>query len=216
MEIQHSNITDQVYAIIRGRITENEIRFGARLHIRNLARELGVSPTPVHEALNRLLADGLATSLPRRSTFVIDPDPRHVQELCGARLCLETHMATLAVACATEEDVACLVAFAQELEGQAHDGYQWKPTSFHRYYAGLSRNRVLMRWHQQVLGPLNMLFTRAMVLAGREALLQHAAEELRICAALGERDLERLTQCITLHTRGLEELVLRTLFDTTT
>ena len=212
VSIQQNNITDQVYAILRGKIGENAIRFGERLHIRKLATELGVSPTPVREALNRLLAAGLAVSEPRRGLYFFHADANVCPAGCAPRLCVEQYIAPGVIARATGEDIRRLYGLAEELVSKALNALEWKPTSFHSYYAILSGNRVLIRWHQQALGPLNVLFARGMATAGQEALLQHAEEEKAICAAIEARDVESLRQAIAQHMYTLQGMIRQYIF----
>jgi DNA-binding GntR family transcriptional regulator len=56
---QVQSVADQVYAVLRERIAGGELERGSRLHQEDLAREFGVSRTPVREALRRLAAEGL-------------------------------------------------------------------------------------------------------------------------------------------------------------
>ena len=158
--INQGNISDQVYRVVRRRISEGEIPFGARLHIGNLAKELGISATPVREGLNRILMDGLATWAPRKGIYVIDPDAQHCVDLCKARLCLEQGMADDVVARASDAQVAELRGFALRLADDTLRPSQWRSTDFHHLYAAIPGNRVLQDLHQRVLGPLNVLFVR--------------------------------------------------------
>ena len=57
--LQHASLSDAAFNEIRRRIISLEIEPGARLNIDRLAKELGVSPTPLREALNRLAAQKL-------------------------------------------------------------------------------------------------------------------------------------------------------------
>jgi DNA-binding GntR family transcriptional regulator len=60
------NVADYVYATLTERLVDREVQAGTRLSIDRLALALGVSPTPVREALTRLEPDGLVARLPNR------------------------------------------------------------------------------------------------------------------------------------------------------
>ncbi len=61
-KIQKTSMKDQVYDIVKERILKQEYRFGESISILGLSKELGISNTPIREALNMLVAEGLLTS----------------------------------------------------------------------------------------------------------------------------------------------------------
>jgi DNA-binding GntR family transcriptional regulator len=207
MEIPSLNMADQVYAVLRKEIEEDRIHLGERLPIGKLAQRLGVSPTPVREALNRLLVNGLADWHPHRGIFVVAPDEAGIHDLCQARLALEQFMGEAVVTRATARDVRRLYQLVECLLAPQREGAAFRPTDFHRYYAALAGNAVLESLHNRVLGPLNLLFARAVALLGRDALVAHARDETTLCRAIEDRDLARLKQALQLHTDNLQVLL---------
>ena len=93
-----TSVVDQVYVAIRERIADNTLPRGMRLHQEDLAAELGVSRTPVREALGRLAADGLVELLPNRGARVSALDFGDMRHAWSARLALEPGAARLAAA----------------------------------------------------------------------------------------------------------------------
>jgi DNA-binding GntR family transcriptional regulator len=79
----------RVYAVLRERILDGELAPGARLHQEGLAEDLGVSRTPLREALGRLAADGLVDLLPNRGARVADVGPDDMHVAYEARLVVE-------------------------------------------------------------------------------------------------------------------------------
>ncbi|HEY8487205.1 MAG TPA: GntR family transcriptional regulator, partial [Limnochordales bacterium] len=71
-----------VYAWVRSAIQQGRLRPGQRLREEALAQELGVSRTPVREALRRLEAEGLIEPLPRQGLVVRDPPEEDLADLC--------------------------------------------------------------------------------------------------------------------------------------
>jgi DNA-binding GntR family transcriptional regulator len=95
-----------VYAALRARILAGDIPHHARLHQEQLSEELGVSRTPLREALGRLAADGLVELLPQRGARVADITPADMESSYGARLVIEPGAAALAAKRRPPEDIA--------------------------------------------------------------------------------------------------------------
>ena len=203
MAITQRSYSDEVFLAIKSKLVEGQLDFGSRLHIGELAEELGVSSTPVREALNRLAASGLAEMAPHKGVFVVDPCEQEVRELCDARLCLESYMAEAVIQNATPEQIDKLRWFTdQPLETPSTSG-------FHDCYVQISGNRVLQRLFDQVQGTLTVLFGKAIRKANLEHYgAQHLEEEKQIVRAIEARDVDELRGAIKLHMRTLEEFLL--------
>jgi DNA-binding GntR family transcriptional regulator len=91
-----ASVVDQVYDAIRDRITNGSLPRGARVHQEDLAEELGVSRTPVREALRRLAAEGLVEMRTNRGARVADIDQGGMRGAYDARLVVEPGAARLA------------------------------------------------------------------------------------------------------------------------
>jgi DNA-binding GntR family transcriptional regulator len=91
-----TSVVDQAYIAIRDRIDDGRLARGTRLHQEDLAAELGVSRTPVREALTRLAAEGRVELLTNRGARVADIDPAAMPEPYEARLVIEPGAAALA------------------------------------------------------------------------------------------------------------------------
>ncbi|MBX3642508.1 MAG: GntR family transcriptional regulator [Rubrivivax sp.] len=83
-------LTDVVCARIRTAIVDGEFALGEQMSEAQLAQRLGVSKTPVREALLRLKADGLVEIHPQRGSFVFRLDADRVGQLCRYRAMIET------------------------------------------------------------------------------------------------------------------------------
>ena|ERR1700729_240190 len=91
-----ASVVDQVYEAIRERITSGSLARGARVHQEDLAEELGVSRTPVREALRRLAAEGLVEMRTNRGARVADIDQGGMRGAYDARVVVEPGAARLA------------------------------------------------------------------------------------------------------------------------
>lgn len=203
MGIKPHSYSDEAYQALRSKIIEGELDFGSRLHIKDLAEELGVSSTPVREALNRLSTTGLAKINAHKGVFVMTPSVQDVKEMCKARLCLESCMAEEVIQNATDEQIEQLRWLSTQTS------YESSTMGVHDYYATLASNSVLQRFYEQVQGVLTVLFGKAIRKpVPSHYLLQHSDEEKEIVDAVSARDVARLREAIRFHVQYLEEFLL--------
>jgi GntR family transcriptional regulator, rspAB operon transcriptional repressor len=83
------NLHERVYIYVRDKIINNELKPGSRIDYEELISELGVSRTPLRDALNRLQHDKLIEVKPRSGTFVSVPRPKDIEEIYDVRKPLE-------------------------------------------------------------------------------------------------------------------------------
>jgi DNA-binding GntR family transcriptional regulator len=102
------NLSERAYLFIRNKLALGELPPGTRLINRSLAREVGVSLTPVREALNRLVSDGLLEYRAGLGTFVPIPNLRDLQELYDLRKTLESNAVSKAAGQIKEQDLKAL------------------------------------------------------------------------------------------------------------
>jgi DNA-binding GntR family transcriptional regulator len=104
-------LADGVYEQIRALIMNDGIEPGARVNIDEIARELGVSGTPVREALARLESEELVSRLPLRGYRVTELlNRKEADDMYALRLLLEPPSAALAAAAMSDSSVAALEA----------------------------------------------------------------------------------------------------------
>ncbi len=87
--IDHTELSDRIYQMIREKIFSRALRPGERLNINHLASQLKVSRTPVYQALVRLSRENLVTIEPRRITYVTALTVADVANTYDVRLALE-------------------------------------------------------------------------------------------------------------------------------
>ena len=88
-KIERPNLSDEVYNILSDRIISTKLQAGARLIEDELAQDLGISRTPIREALNRLAQDGLIELIPRKGAQVSQLKESDVEEIYDVRKVLE-------------------------------------------------------------------------------------------------------------------------------
>ena len=90
--------SELVYARLKQLLRDGRVSGGSLLSESDLARQLGVSTTPVHEAVVRLESEGFLMGLPRRGIRVVHLTPRDIAEIFELREALESEVVRLALA----------------------------------------------------------------------------------------------------------------------
>jgi DNA-binding GntR family transcriptional regulator len=119
------SLTDLAHDRIRQLIVGGELPMGSELSEATLAAQLGISKTPVREALLRLRVDGLIDIQPQRGTFVFSLTPEQVEEICVFREVVEVTAVRLAMERRHAELAKCLQANVREM-ARARKARDWK------------------------------------------------------------------------------------------
>lgn len=139
----------QVANRLRKRIYEQQLRPGDRIDEKRLCEELGISRTPLREALKVLDADGLVVLQPRRGCFVAELGREQLEELFPVMAVLEGLIAREACRSMSGDELAELETMHEHLEHAAAsedvDRYYEHNYLFHKRVQDLSRNRYLQR-----------------------------------------------------------------------
>lgn len=169
--LTQTNLAQEVYVQLKGGLMTGGFLPGAKLKIRDLAQTLGVSPTPVREALLQLVADGALSQTAGRSFMVPVLNADDYVEIRNLRELIEGEGARLAAERASEADVVALEeVHATLIRAKTTEDYRnaivWNE-KFHRDLCALSGSKRLMRIVEGLwlhMGPLmNMLYrTRKM------------------------------------------------------
>lgn len=94
--IERANLADDVVTAVRDLILDGEVMDGERLNEVRLAERLGVSRTPLREALQRLVADGFVAQVPRRGFFVRPLSLDEAEQIYPIRAILDPEALALA------------------------------------------------------------------------------------------------------------------------
>lgn len=145
---QKGHLSGSTTAMLRTLIITGALASGQKLRERELCARLGVSRTPVREAIKTLAQEGLVRALPNRSPVVTAVDRDEVRSLAEVLAALEGLACELAARSATDEEIAEIAALNQQLV--AHHGRDELPDYFrvnkaiHRKLVEASRNPVLL------------------------------------------------------------------------
>ena len=114
-----AKIASTVYEQIRTAILSGELSNSERLVEEDLAVSLGISRTPVREALRRLAAEGLVDVSPNRGARVAEWDDHDLREIFDLRSILESHACELATPRASAAEIEFLENICEEMEALA-------------------------------------------------------------------------------------------------
>jgi DNA-binding GntR family transcriptional regulator len=190
-------LNERIYDDLRTRILTRQEPSGAKLSLHALADELGVSRSPVHHALTRLVSEGLLTVRPRRGYFVTPVTARAVAEGYDVRLALELLAAELSVGCV---DTAQLENFANLLDATdaaiSHEEWDAANAAFHEFQIDLAGNALLSRFYRELSVNLMMQVIRGGHVEGHANLV---TEHGNIVETFAAGDLARVERAIREH-----------------
>jgi GntR family transcriptional regulator, rspAB operon transcriptional repressor len=191
------NLADQVYDELRTRVLTRQHPPGSKLSLHVLAAELGVSRSPVHQALTRLVSEGLLTVKARRGYFVAPVTAQALAEGYDVRLALELHAADAAIG---QLDPADLQAFESLLaateEAISHEEWDSANAAFHEYQIDLAGNALLSRFYRELSVNLMMQVIRGGHVEGHSNLV---TEHRRIVDAFAAGDVDAARRAIRDH-----------------
>lgn len=162
---------DHVYASLLDDITKGRYAPGAKLVIEEIASSIGVSITPVRDALARLESHGVVVRVPYQGSFVRAYDDREVQDLYEVRVGLEVLAVNLACARIREEQLDRLVQLqrsgAEALEAGDLVRYQTCNKRFHATIFEATGNALLIRTMSSISLQMQMMIAQTIKLPGR-------------------------------------------------
>jgi DNA-binding GntR family transcriptional regulator len=207
-----NGLTGQAYSRLKDAITGGEYPSGAALFEVHLAEKLGMSRTPVREALQILARDGLVEIVPNRGYFVPRLSIEDLRELYELREALEGAAARCATLRMTDADIAELERLYEQYE-QAQDWEAWVQigTEFHSRIVSCAGNLRLAAILDSLKAQIRMTRQTALrYVEGRrnESIYEHRA----ILNAIKERDPDQAEQQARAHVRVSYEVLLRSFY----
>ncbi len=158
------SLTELVVKEIRTRIVEGTLQLGETISENALALELGVSKTPVRDAMQRLRAERLVDILPSRGTVVFSLGADQVEQLSVYRSVLETAAVRLSMTGDRKAFVASLTAIVESMRAARAGGdlptYRRLDAAFHRAFFTCSGNKYLVDAYSNVEVQIQALRTR--------------------------------------------------------
>ena len=209
------SLKDHAYAKLRQAILESRIydeSTDLRLDERTLAEQLGISRTPVREAIARLAQEGLVEIVPRRGVYIVRKTRDEILEMITVWAALESMAARLATERATDQEIANLRKLAAAFEtddAAAHvDEYSEANIRFHQGILELGRCAMLKDIADGLFVHVRAVRSRAMHESDRAS--RSVDDHRLIIEAIEARDADLAAARVRDHTMGLFEHVRRT------
>ena len=212
--IVRSGLADQVYEALEEQILDMEYAPGERLVIDQIARELGVSGTPVRDALTRLAGERLIDVTPFRG-FTVLPEPTldEIAQSFEAREAIETFAVRLGCERASDREIERLSEINARITSHTYGGRSGSFTAFVKLNQEFHELLVTTSGNQYLVEALKSLYHDALVartMHGRGVPdLEHIDQEHgAIIEAFRRRDADALEAAVARHIRDGAERVM--------
>lgn len=192
-----ASLNDRVYETLKRRLVCRELGPGAKVSLHELAVSLGVSRSPVHHALTRLVSEGLLSVKSRRGYYVTALTGSAVAEGYDVRLALELQAAEAAVGRVPGERLRRFRELHEAtVAAVSHAEWDSANAAFHEHQVDLAGNSLLSRFYRELSVNLMMQVIRGGKLEGGSYLpTEHAA----IVDAYETGDLDAAQKAIRAH-----------------
>lgn len=199
-----------VFEHLREAIIKGKLRPGERLMEMQLADEMGVSRTPVREAIRKLELEGLVIMIPRRGAYVADLSIKDVAETFEIRSALEALAASLAAERITPEEAEemerILVRIGAAIEEDDIQQLVALDEEYHNLLYKASRNDRLMQILNNLREQIQRFRVTTLAVPGRvRGVLQ---EHRNIAEAISERNAELAHQLALEHIENAENALM--------
>ena len=203
-----SSLTRKAYDALKRSIAAMNIYASAselRLDERQLAEDLGVSRTPLREAVARLEQEGFVRTVPRKGVYVVRKTKREILEMITVWAALESMAARLITLAASDEEIATLRRMFATFENnqvQANiDEYSEANIRFHQALLRMSHCNLLNQMTENLF--IHMRSIRARTISEHSRASRSIIDHINIIEALEQRDTELAQHLVRQHTLDL-------------
>jgi DNA-binding GntR family transcriptional regulator len=203
-----SALTEKTYRALKRAIAATNVyspNTSLKLDERQLSQDLGVSRTPVREALVRLAQEGIVRIVPRRGAYIARKTRRDIIEVITAWAALEGMAARLITLHAPDSDIARLrtmfATFQNQEVSAVIDEYSETNIRFHQAILDMSGSQLLRQMAENLL--IHMGWIRMRTIADGDRAARSMIDHLHIIEALEARDTELAEKLVREHSLNL-------------
>jgi DNA-binding GntR family transcriptional regulator len=207
------SLRDRAYAEIKRRINRMDYRPGAYLNEAQISRTLKIGRTPVHQALDRLMLEGLVQVIPRKGVIVESISVDQIMQIIDVRLVNELYCVELAVERATAQELAgmreLLATAGPLIQARDRERLMNLDRAYHHRISQAARNPVL----SDTLGTLHERSLRFWFISlGDDLQLRRIDEEHRaILDAMARRDRPGAVEAMRAHIDSFLKNIMRSI-----
>jgi DNA-binding GntR family transcriptional regulator len=206
------SLRDQAYVMLKQAIADADI-YGSRelirLDERLLSEQLGVSRTPVREAMTLLEQEGFLRTVPRRGLYIQRKSRREVVQMIQMWAALESMAARLATLHATDDQISAIRhlfdSFLDTAPSEHLDEYSETNIAFHQAIFDLANSPVLSDTMHNIFAHVRSIRKATMIQSDRAE--KSIEEHMRIIEALEMRDTELAEKLVRNHSLDLAKYV---------
>lgn len=201
---------ERVVAHVRELIRTGAAPLGGRLSDKKISSELGLSRTPVREALLQLQSEGLVVMRPQSGTFIIDLGTEDLRQLCALREILETGALRVAAAVLSMHELGQLGMLVGRASIALADGdlagCDVLDCEFHEALIAASGNAYLIKSYQAISDQLRAL--RHVIPRDAQRLAAAITQHRRVVDLWAAGRIDQAAQELGQHVRNVERLLL--------
>jgi len=208
-------LREVVCETLRNAIVAGVLKPGERLMEIQVSEELGVSRTPVREAIRKLELEGFVVMIPRRGTYVSDLSIKDINEVFEVRTALDILAAGLAAERITADELEqmerLLVELGECIEQKDIDKIVQADSEFHDLLYSASRNKRLEGIINNLREQLTRFRSLSMSYPGR--LKEMMGEHTRMVESLGQRNVSLAKRLAGEHMANAEQTLLKNMVE---
>ena len=206
------SIVDQAYRALKAAIVDADV-YGhqeeIRLDERQLSRALGVSRTPIREAMTLLEQEGFLRTIPRRGIFIIRKTKKQIVEMIEMWAAIESMAARLATLNASDEEIGGLRRMFDEFRNSTPaehiDEYSDANIAFHQAIIRLSGSHLMGKTIENLF--IHVRAIRRLTISQSDRASRSIVDHIRIIEALERRDTELAERLVRQHSLDLAAYV---------
>ncbi|MGE8080099.1 GntR family transcriptional regulator [Peribacillus loiseleuriae] len=208
-KIETSLLTQQVYDILREKIIGRKYTPGNKLDIHKLADEFGVSRSPVKDAINQLVHEGLIEIIPRKGTYVTQLNFTEFIEVLDARLMIEMWAAQQVIQSISDDQIEEWGQIVHEMDSMLEvtpfpfELYSKLDMTFHKKLIDWTTNSKI----KDIYSSLNthVSLSRIVHSTSLGSTIKRHKDHWLLFTAMKERDLPTFLGTLTLHIKSLKK-----------
>ena len=207
-QLDSTNLRNQIYDIILGMIVRREIKPGEKIYEEQIAKQIGVSRTPIRETLCSLENDGIIKNIPRRGAFVNKLSRETIIEILQIREVLEGLIVRVITPSLGTKTLQKLKRCLDKIDAVPDDAtnhlkFTQADREFHDLLLGAYKNKILKNMMKVVEAHLQIIRLRTVVIPGRAK--RTVQEHKDILKAIEEKNAEQAEILMKRHIKSVRD-----------